>query len=54
LFFSLHSGQILSPRVVSKGASVLVKENKPFSFSLELYVTSYTGIGVAKIKTLKT
>jgi len=36
LFFSLHSGQILSFRVVSKGTSVLVKENKHFSSSISL------------------
>jgi len=34
LFFSLHSGQILSSRIVSKGTSVLVKESKLFSFFL--------------------
>jgi len=36
LFFSLHFGQILSSRIVSKGASMPVKENKLFSFSLIL------------------
>jgi len=33
LFFSLRCDQILSSRVVSKVASMLVKENKLFSFS---------------------
>jgi len=32
-FFSLHSGQILSSRIVIKGASTLVKDNK-LCFSL--------------------
>jgi len=44
LFFSLCSDQILSSRVVSKVASVLVKESKLFSFRDD----------VAKIKSLKT
>jgi len=52
LFFSLPSGQILSSRVVSKVASVLVKEK---NFLVSLLALCYcTGIGVAKIKTLKT
>jgi len=50
MFFSLHSGPILSSRNVIKGAGALVIGNNFFSLS-HYYI--YTGIGVAKIKPSK-